>query len=58
VGPFQLLDMTGIDLEYTVLMEKYNVTQDPDDKPSPAIVERYARGEYGKKSGKGFYAYS
>lgn len=57
MGPFELLDMTGIDLEYDVLMEKYKMTGDLGDKPSPSIVERYARGEYGKKTGKGFYEY-
>ena len=58
MGPFELLDMTGIDLEYDVLSEKYKMTGDVADKPSPTIVEHYAKGEYGKKSGKGFYEYS
>lgn len=58
MGPFELLDLTGIDLEYDVLTEKYRMTGDLSDKPSPAIVERYARGEYGRKSKKGFYDYS
>jgi 3-hydroxybutyryl-CoA dehydrogenase len=58
MGPLELLDMTGIDLEYDVLTEKYRMTGDLADKPSPAIVERYARGEYGRKSKKGFYDYS
>jgi len=57
MGPLQLLDMTGIDLEYDVLMEKYKMTGDLSDKPSPAIVERYAKGAYGKKTKKGFYEY-
>lgn len=57
MGPFELLDMTGIDLEYDVLMEKYRMTGELSDKPSPAIVERYARQEYGRKSKKGFYTY-
>lgn len=57
MGPFELLDMTGIDLEYDVLTEKYRMTGDLSDKPSPAVVERYARGEYGRKSKKGFYKY-
>jgi len=57
MGPFELLDMTGIDLEYDVLMEKFRMTGEPADKPSPAIVERYARGEYGRKTKKGFYHY-
>jgi 3-hydroxybutyryl-CoA dehydrogenase len=58
LGPFELLDLTGIDLEYDVLMERYRNTGDLADKPSPAIVERYAKGHYGKKTGKGFYDYS
>lgn len=57
MGPLELLDMTGIDLEYDVLMQKYRMTGDLADKPSPAIVEHYAKGEFGRKSGKGFYEY-
>ncbi|MDF3000644.1 MAG: 3-hydroxybutyryl-CoA dehydrogenase [Bacillota bacterium] len=57
MGPFELLDLTGIDLEYDVLTEKYKMTGDLADKPSPAIVERYARGEFGRKAKKGFYQY-
>lgn len=57
MGPFELLDLTGIDLEYDVLTEKYRMTGELSDKPSPAIVERYARGEYGRKTKKGFYQY-
>ncbi|MGP8153151.1 MAG: 3-hydroxyacyl-CoA dehydrogenase family protein [Smithella sp.] len=57
MGPFQLLDMTGIDLEYFVTMEKFQETQNPADRPSPSIVERYARGNYGRKTGDGFYHY-
>ena len=57
MGPLELLDMTGIDLEYDVLMQKYRMTGDLADKPSAAIVEHYAKGEYGRKTGKGFYEY-
>lgn len=57
MGPLELLDLTGIDLEYNVLMERYGDTGDVKDKPSPALVERYAVGHYGRKTGKGFYEY-
>jgi 3-hydroxybutyryl-CoA dehydrogenase len=57
MGPLQLLDLTGIDLEYFVSMERYRETLNPLDKPSPGLVERYARGDYGQKTGKGFYEY-
>ncbi len=57
MGPLELLDLTGIDLEYNVAMERYRDTGDVQDKPSPAIVERYAKGDFGRKTGKGFYEY-
>jgi 3-hydroxybutyryl-CoA dehydrogenase len=57
LGPFELLDLTGIDLQYLVLMERYRETGHSSDRPSPAIVERYSKNEYGRKTGKGFYAY-
>ncbi len=57
MGPFELLDLTGIDLEYDVLTEKYRMTGDLADKPSPTIVEHYAKGEYGRKTKQGFYKY-
>jgi 3-hydroxybutyryl-CoA dehydrogenase len=58
MGPFQVLDLTGIDLEYNILMERYRTTGDLGDKPSPAIVKRYALQHYGKKTKRGFYEYN
>ena len=57
MGPFQLLDVTGVDLAYHVGMEKYRESGDPADRPSPTIVEKFTKGEWGKKVGKGFYDY-
>jgi 3-hydroxybutyryl-CoA dehydrogenase len=57
MGPFQLLDLTGIDLAYHVGMEKYKESGDPADKPSPTVVEKFNKGDFGKKVGKGFYDY-
>jgi 3-hydroxybutyryl-CoA dehydrogenase len=57
MGPLELLDLTGIDLEYNVLMERFQETGDAKDRPSPAIVQRYALGKYGRKTGSGFYEY-
>lgn len=57
MGPFQLLDLTGVDLAYHVGMEKYRESGDPADRPSPTIVEKFTKGEWGKKVGKGFYKY-
>ncbi len=57
MGPLETLDMTGIDLEYNVYMEKFRNSGDPSDRPAACLTERYAKGEYGRKSGKGFYEY-
>lgn len=57
MGPFRLLDLTGIDLSYYVSMERYQETGDPKYKPSPIIVEKFAKKEWGRKTGKGFYEY-
>lgn len=57
MGPFELLDLTGIDLAFYVGTEKYKETVDPTDLPSPTIVKKFEKGEFGKKVGKGFYNY-
>ena len=57
MGPFELLDLTGVDLAYHVGMEKYRESGDPADRPSPTVVKKYSKGEWGKKVGKGFYDY-
>ena len=57
MGPLETLDMTGIDLEYNVYMEKFRTSGDKAALPAVCLTERYARGEFGRKSGKGFYTY-
>lgn len=57
MGPFRLRDLTGIDLSYDVMMERYRESGNPEDRPSPVIVEKYVKGEWGEKTGKGFYEY-
>jgi 3-hydroxybutyryl-CoA dehydrogenase len=58
MGPFRLMDFTGIDLAYYIGMERYQDTMDPKDKPSPILVEKFVKGEYGVKTKKGFYPYN
>ncbi len=57
MGPFRLMDLTGIDLHYDIAMERYRETGNPADKPSPLIVEKVVRGEFGRKTKKGWYEY-
>lgn len=57
MGPFRLMDLTGIDLTYHVSMERYKETMDPAYKPSPSVVEKFSKGEWGRKTGIGWYDY-
>jgi 3-hydroxybutyryl-CoA dehydrogenase len=58
MGPFRLNDLTGIDLSYIMGMESFRQTGDPANLPSPSLVEKYVKGEYGEKTGKGWYDYT
>ena len=58
MGPFRLMDLTGIDLNYIRSMERFRESGDRADLPSPSVVERYMKGNYGEKTGKGWYDYS
>lgn len=57
MGPFRLMDLTGIDLNYIRSMERFRETGDWADLPAPSVVERYTKGYYGEKAGKGWYDY-
>lgn len=57
MGPFRLNDLTGLDLSYTMCMEAFKSTGDTTYLPSPQLVEHYVKGEYGEKSGRGWYRY-
>lgn len=57
MGPFRLMDLTGIDLSYYISMERYQETREPKDKPSPLVVEKFVKKEWGRKTKQGFYTY-
>jgi 3-hydroxybutyryl-CoA dehydrogenase len=57
MGPFELMDLTGVDMTYIALMDRYRESGDRNDLPWPLMAEMYARGEWGRKTGKGFYTY-
>ena len=58
IPPFRQMDLIGLDLNLSIAMEHYRETGDPKLKPSPILVEKVARGELGRKTGKGFYDYA
>jgi 3-hydroxybutyryl-CoA dehydrogenase len=57
MGPFELMDLTGVDIGYHAKLARHAVTGDPRDLPSRTVTELVERGELGRKTGKGFYTY-
>lgn len=58
IGPFELMDLSGIDVGYYVMQQRYNETGDPEDKPSKTIEDKVKAGTLGRKTGKGWYDYT
>lgn len=58
MGPFRLMDLTGIDLAYTMCMESFKETGDTARLPKPSLTAHYVKGEYGEKTKKGWYDYT
>ncbi|GAC1502436.1 MAG: 3-hydroxybutyryl-CoA dehydrogenase [Pseudarthrobacter sp.] len=57
MGPFELMDLVGLDVSYLIRQATFDETQDPADLPHPALRELYEQGHYGRKTGKGWYSY-
>ncbi|HEY5877835.1 MAG TPA: 3-hydroxyacyl-CoA dehydrogenase family protein, partial [Nakamurella sp.] len=57
MGPFELMDLTGIDIGYLTKQDRFAQTGDPKDQPSRSVAAMVERGELGRKTGKGWYDY-
>lgn len=57
LGPFELIDLTGVDVVYYVMQRQYAETGKEQDKPAACIWEKVNAGELGRKTGQGFYTY-
>jgi 3-hydroxybutyryl-CoA dehydrogenase len=58
MGPFKLMDLIGMDINLAVSQSIYDAfNKEERFKPSPLQTDKVAKGELGKKTGKGFYQY-
>jgi 3-hydroxybutyryl-CoA dehydrogenase len=58
MGPFELMDLTGIDVNYPVSMIVYDgYLHDPRIKTSPNHKAMADAGLFGRKTGQGWFAY-
>ncbi len=58
MGPFELLDLIGLDVNLSVARSFYEQGGEPARwRPSPIQQRMVAEGLLGRKSGRGFYAY-
>jgi 3-hydroxybutyryl-CoA dehydrogenase len=57
MGPFQLLDVVGLDIHKAVSMRLYEQLREPRFAPPPMVDRMIAAGDLGRKTGRGFYTY-
>ena len=59
MGPFELMDLIGIDINYAVTKSVYEqFFQEPRFRPHPIQRQMVEAGTLGRKTKKGFYSYS
>lgn len=57
MGPFQLLDLVGLDTSVAILDALYEEYRDPNYAAMPLLRRMVAAEQLGRKSGSGFYDY-
>lgn len=59
MGPFELMDLIGIDVNYAVTKSVYEqFFHEPRFRPHPIQRQMVEAGTLGRKTGKGFYSYT
>ena len=59
MGPFELMDLIGMDINFAVTSSLYQAFhQDPKFRPSRIQLQKVMAGHLGKKTGRGFYDYT
>jgi 3-hydroxybutyryl-CoA dehydrogenase len=57
MGPFELIDYTGVDINYHVAGVFFDEFKEAYMAPPPLLRRMFLAGQLGTKSGKGFYEY-
>jgi 3-hydroxybutyryl-CoA dehydrogenase len=57
MGPFELMDLIGIETNHAVAEGFYRQTLEPRYRPSPLAARMVAAGRLGRKTGQGWYVY-
>jgi len=57
LGPFQLLDLVGLDTSVAILDALYAEFRDPNYAPAPLLSRMVSAERLGRKSRQGFYDY-
>jgi 3-hydroxybutyryl-CoA dehydrogenase len=57
MGPFQLLDIVGMDIHQQVATRLYEQLREPRFFPPPMVERMLAANDLGRKTGRGFYEY-
>ena len=58
MGPFELLDLVGLDTSLSILEALHREFGDPGMVPHPALRRLVAAGHLGRKTGRGFRTHS
>src|SRR2546430_1615873 len=55
MGPLKLTDLVGLDVRLAIAEYLYRTLEEPQFEPPRILRDKVAKGELGKKTGKGFY---
>lgn len=58
MGPLKLTDLVGLDVRLAIAEYLYRTLEDAQFEPPQILRTKVAKGELGKKTGKGFYTWS
>ena len=57
MGPLKLTDLVGLDVRLAIAEYLHRTLEEPQFEPPQILRDKVAKGELGKKTGKGFYSW-